>query len=348
MRVRVHPRSCQGRAEDTPGSIDAIQACAWCVRREAAGGAPVPAIVTGDCAGLVQCFEGATGRVECWRRRIEPLAESCVAIASVAASGEMVACAAWRCVHLLATADGASLARLEPPLEWKPDWFNSCALAPVAGGAAGALRLCASGDNALIAVWRRGEGGWSAPERCSGLRGDVLSVELTRDGERFCSSSNEGDVLLWAASDLTAPLRRLAFGKSSAAVASTVRHAGWIWPSDGEPLIAAVLGGAGGIVLWHAHDGAAPLAERSADGSGALAWCGAATDGARLVTTGADKRVRLWSVPELRETACYLAAGAFGSSDGIGGEGAFGGDEGALAVGDGSGRLLLLRFRDSG
>ena len=64
---------------------------------------------------------------------------------------------------------------------------------------------------------------------------------------------------------------------------------------------------------------------------------------ARLVTTGADKCVRVWSVPDLRQTACFHAAGSFGSSDGIGGEGAFAPTDDALAVGDGSGRLHVLR-----
>ena len=347
-------RRVEGHTEEAPGSVDAIQACAWCVRRDAAGGALVPAIVTGDCKGLVQCFDGGIGRAEHWRRQLDPLAENCVAIASVAAAGEVAACAAWRCVHLLSTADGASLTRLDPPMEWRPDWFNSCALASIAADdePGGALRLCASGDNALIAVWCHRSGAWGAAERCRGLQGDVLSVELSRHGDRFCSSSNEGEVLLWEATNLTAPLRRFAFGAASAAVASTVRHAGWVHPPDGEPLLVAVLGGVGGLVMWRVSDGDAPIAEKmsastsgAADRSGALAWCGGAHGGTRLVTTGADKRVRVWSVPELRETASLLAAGAFGSADGIGGEGSFSSD-GTFAVGDGSGRLLVLRLRD--
>ena len=58
-------------------------------------------------------------------------------------------------------------------------------------------------------------------------------------------------------------------------------------------------------------------------------------------------RIRLWSVPGLQQTGEFHAAGAFGSSDGIGGEGSFasaseGEGEALLAVGDSSGRLYVL------
>ena len=120
---------------------------------------------------------------------------------------------------------------------------------------------------------------------------------------------------------------------------------GGVTGGEPTPLVAAVLGGDGGIFIWRVSDEAAPIAQRLDCGGAALAWCGAAAGGTRLVTTGADKAVRVWRLPNLKEeTATFHAAGAFGSSDGIGGEGSFGAD-GALAVGDGSGRLHVLRLR---
>ena len=275
-------------------------------------------------------------------------------MSSVSAIGEVIACAMWRCVRLLSSGKGDELVVLKPPAAWGADWFNSCSLGRVDGGdAAGSLRLCAGGDNAIIGVWllSGAPSAWTGEvaQQCTGLKDDVLSVQLSREADQFCSSSNGGAVLLWAADDLSAPLRAFEWGGQP----TSVRHAGWCYPEEGggAALIVAVLAGGGGIIMWRSTDGTAPLARQRACGGSALAWCGAMRGGTRLVTTGADKRVRVWSVPELHETACFYADGAFGSSDGIGGEGAFETCKGQgpeqrrlLAVGDGSGRLHVLHI----
>jgi len=92
-----------------PGSSAAVQSCAWCERLGAG-----LAIAVADGDGVVQCF-GAGGRAPLWRVQLEPLSPSCTAVASVSAAtvgGEpLVACAMWRCVRLLAAADGREVGR---------------------------------------------------------------------------------------------------------------------------------------------------------------------------------------------------------------------------------------------
>ena len=175
-----------------------------------------------------------------------------------------------------------------------------------------------------------------------------MSVQLSNKADEFCSSSNEGEVLLWSMEALTAPLRRFEPGPAAGADAQWVRHAGWVYTAEGDQYIAAALGGAGGIVLWLASDGSAPVAVQTHCSGAAIAWCGATRGVARLFTTGGDKRVRVFTVPALQQTACFHAAGSFGSSDGIGGEGAFASTGDALAVGDSSGRLYVLSLQQSG
>ena len=269
-------------------------------------------------------------------------------MSSVSAIGE--AAAQWRCVRLLSSGKGDELVVLKPPAARGADWFNSAPRARGWWGCGRTLRLCAGGDSAKACGCPvRRPHGLERAQQCTGLKDDVLSVQLSREADQFCSSSNGGAVLLWAADDLSAPLRAFEWGGQP----TSVRHAGWCYSEEGggAALIVAVLAGVGGIIIWRSTDGTAPFAQQRACGGSALAWCGAMRGGTRLVTTGADKRVRVWSVPELHETASFHADGAFGSSDGIGGEGAFEICKGQgpeprrlLAVGDGSGRLHVLHI----
>ena len=75
----------------------------------------------------------------------------------------------------------------------------------------------------------------------------------------------------------------------------------------------------------------------------AAPWC-AATAGGRLLTSGADKQLKAWTLPDLVLEASFAANGAFGSADGVGGEGALSAADGRVAVGDGSGRLYALEL----
>lgn len=363
-------------AEAAPGSDVAIQSCTWCARRPGVGAA---VIVAGDAKGVVRGFE-ADGRTCLWQTPLVSLNESSIAVSSVSATADLIACAMWRSVRILRVADGEEVSCLTPPAEWNADWFNSCSLQAVfEGPSAGVVLLGAGGDRAIAALWTlqreatapgAGSAGssptltWSAAERCGGVEGDVLSMQLHPRAHLVCASTNRGVVLLWSVAAPAAPLRCFEVGAAAADGREWVRHACWMRGGGGgggdgvggfdggadEDCIAAVLGGRGGIVVWRADDASAPpLAQLLECGGAALAWCGAtriANGDSRLVTTGADKCVRVWTVPALEETACFHAAGLFGSSDGIGGEGAFGAEpERALAVGDSSGRLYLLHVR---
>ena len=84
-------------------------------------------------------------------------------------------------------------------------------------------------------------------------------------------------------------------------------------------------------------------APRHRGGGAPLAWC-AATAGGRLLTSGADKQLKAWTLPDLVLEASFAANGAFGSADGVGGEGALSAADGRVAVGDGSGRLYALEL----
>ena len=78
-------------------------------------------------------------------------------------------------------------------------------------------------------------------------------------------------------------------------------------------------------------------APRHRGGGAPLAWC-AATAGGRLLTSGADKQLKAWTLPDL------VLEASFGSADGVGGEGALSAADGRVAVGDGSGRLYALEL----
>ena len=90
-------------------------------------------------------------------------------------------------------------------------------------------------------------------------------------------------------------------------------------------------------------DGALLATGATCGGGAPLAWC-AATAGGRLLTSGADKQLKAWTLPDLVLEASFAANGAFGSADGVGGEGALSAADGRVAVGDGSGRLYALEL----
>ena len=89
---------------------------------------------------------------------------------------------------------------------------------------------------------------------------------------------------------------------------------------------------------------------RPAEGCSLLSTAGeqtlghlAATAGGRLLTSGADKQLKAWTLPDLVLEASFAANGAFGSADGVGGEGALSAADGRVAVGDGGERAAVAQ-----
>ena len=333
---------------ERPGHSDSITCCTWCIR------AGYLVIVSAAANGQVKCFDDH-GKQEFWSVTLFSSDPSQKAVAAIAGLGRRIACAMFCMVKLLDVLNGAELVELQTEV-----WMNcvaSYSLLDVPEEALGPL--VAGGEKGCFKIWQLSELD-QLPEvnlqrQQQQNSGDVMCCAVSTCGNLAASGSSDGCIRVYETAS------KKLIHKMNSSVTSAVLCVTFSPDSS----VVAFSGTGAHISLWVLGENRGSFAiggrmhtfETNLD---TLPWCAFVKGGEYLVSAAKNRQVTLWQVnPATRSgltvrctnaplsyVCAFIAAGTFGSSDGMGGKG--GVDNNRVVIGDQGGTLYVLIFEELG